>query len=215
MQTGSPILDGTYMQKVIQLFPEYTTNDFWSLILCGADLDDPYRGWSGFVAAPIFSDLQPLELFFGDFPDSLAQYENIPPYRISRDVSRSQAFSELRSFFESISDHPVFVSSNAARWSVPIITQAVQNSVEGPWNAQIVDLRDLYSITREEIPLRGTRYLGELFTQAPPLPKRFGLNAIASALDVSVPDSSTKALYRARLTAEVAVSCLTSQYPLQ
>lgn len=215
MPTGGTVLEGTYMQKLLQLFPDYVAEDFWSLVFCGDDLDNPYNGWSGYAAVPLFSDRDPVELFFGDFSDSLAQYENVPSYAVCRDISKTQAFSELRSFFEAVSDHPVFISANAGSWPLPIITEAVNRCVEGPWNAQLICLRDLYSATRDEIPILGTSYVGDVFSHAAKLPKRFGLRAIAAALDVDVPNPSNQVMYRARLTAKAASSCLLKQYPLQ
>ena len=215
MSTGSEVLSGTYLHKVIQLFPEYRPEDFWSLIFCGDNLDAPYDGWSGVVAAPVFSSAQPYERFFGEFKDSLAQYENVPSWRINYDVSRVQAFSEFRSFITSNTEHPVFISANAASWALPILTEAVNLDVAGYWNAQLICLRELYSMTHAEQPLLRSEYLGELFTTAPKVPKRFGLHAISDALRVQVPNSGTKAMYRALLTAKCAESCLNAQYPLQ
>ena len=215
MQISSEVLAGTYLQKLLQDFPDYRPEDFWSLICSGSDLNHPYDGWSGVVAVPLFSDAVPFELFFGEFPDTLAAYENIPRFMISEDVSKLQAFSELRSYIDSITDHPVFISANAARWCLPIVTEAVTRDSGGPWNAQLICLRDLYSHISKELPVIGSTYIGDVFGLAPALPTRFGLQAIASALDKKVPDSTNKAMHRAKLTAEAACALLTKQYPLQ
>lgn len=215
MSTVSEVLTGTYLEKLLIKYPEYAPGDFWSLICCGYDLKHPYEGWAGIVAVPIFSDQSPFELFFGEFPESLEQYENVPKWQIRYDVSKLQAFSEFRSYVDSISKSPVFISANAKTWALPIINEAVRNDVTGAWNAQLVCLRDLYSITNSEMKLYNSTFLGDAFSHAPKLPRTFGLHAIAQALGLTVPDSSNKARHRAQLTALCASSCLEHEYHLE
>ena len=214
MPIGSEVLDGSYMGELLSRFPAYTEEDFWALICCGSDLHHPYDGWSGVVAIPIFSArYRPFELFFGDFPDSLAQYENVPDYLVNRDISKYQAFSEFRSFIEACTDNPVFISANASTWALKIVNEAVRLDSSGAWNAQFICLRDVYSLTRSSGDLCSSEFIGSAFRLAPALSKRFGLHAIADALDISEPDSSNRALHRARLTAAVSRRCLDMTYP--
>ena len=55
--------------------------------------------------------------------------------------------------------------------------------------------------------------MGQSFQHAPPLPKTFGLQKIAAALEITVPELSDKATYRAQLTAECAYKLLERAYP--
>lgn len=213
MPTGSEILDDSYLGELVSRFPDYKAEDFWALICCGSDLHHPYNGWAGVVALPVFSTERPFELFFGDFPDSLAQYENVPDYHINRDMSKLSAFSEFRSFMDACTDNPVFISANANTWALKIVNEAVRLDSSGAWNAQLICLRDLYSLTKSSGDLCSSDFIGSAFRFAPSLPKRFGLHAIADALNINEPDSSNKAMHRARLTAAVSRKCLNMTYP--
>lgn len=215
MSISSKVLEGTYLDFLTTQHSKYTEKDFWALICCGYDLHHPYEGWSGIVAVPVFSDQDiSYELYFGDVPDSLAQYENLPGYRVSRDCSKAQAFSEFREFMQTQSSNPVFISANAKTWALPIIREAIEKDCSGEWDVQLICTRNLYSLTAIHGELSNScEFIGQAFTDAPPLPRRFGLQQIASTMGVSIPDNGIKALHRARQTAKVAELCLSKVYP--
>ena len=214
MSTSSEVLGDSYLDELLSRYSDYSPSDFWSLICCGTDLHHPYEGWAGVVACPIFDpEIRQYELFFGEFTESLAQYENLMRCRINEDISKIQAFSEFRSYIESVSDHPVFISANAHTWALRIVNDAVAADASGPWNAQLICLRDLFSTVRNHGKISRSQFIGSAFGMAPSLPKRFGLHAIANELNISVPESSDKATHRAALTAAVAKHCLEQTYP--
>lgn len=215
MQVSSETLRGTYLEKLFEAYPGYKPEDFFALICCGDDLENPYDGWSGFAACPVFADAIPdYYLFFGDFPNSLAEYENVPEFSIQRGVSKVAAFDELVSYLTSHSDNPVLISSNADTWLKPIMLAAVEGSTSGPWNAQFVCLRKLYSFVYCESDFScRPPYLGQCFNTAPDLPQRFGLYTMARSLGINVPNCSSKPVHRAKTTAAVASDRLLSPYP--
>ena len=208
------MMPGSYFEVLQQRFPKLKPQDVWSLICCGSDLHHPYDGWAGIVAYPVYSDARPFTLFFGDFTEQLMQWENVPEFRIERGTSKSQAFSEFRSYIGTETENPVFISANAATWALRIMQDAMHLDAQGTWNAQLICLRDLYSKIVNRIELKQSDFIGQAFQQAPPLPKTFGLHKIGAALDISVPELSDKATQRAQLTAECAYTLLEKPYPI-
>lgn len=214
MSPSSEALTGTYLAELLSLFPTYKPSDFFAVVCCGDNLNEPYDGWHGIVAVPVFDEgVSSFSLFFGDFPDSLAEYENLASFRISGDVTKYRAFSEFRQYVGGISDSPVFISSNADTWLGKILKGATLDDPEGPWNYQCVCLRQLYGTTSKHEPLFRTSYIGQLLRNARPLPKTFGLHKMAESLGIVVPCTADKVTHRAKLTAEVAKKCLLKDYP--
>ena len=216
MSVSSAELKGTYLGKLLDIHSDYTPDDFWALVCCGSDLNDPYAGWAGYVAIPVFSGEPEVELYFGEFPDSLAEYENVPDFYIRRSVSKLQAYDELRSCVSTLSQRPVFMSANAATWASKILQEADRHAATVGWEVSHLCIRDIFSVVSSDALLaKSGSSIGNAFALATPLPKRFGLNAIADRLDITAPFSSTKALYRARLLKQVAENLLMRPYPLQ
>ena len=204
---------GSYFKALQQDFPGLDPGDIWSLVCCGSDLHHPYEGWAGIVAYPVYSDARPYTLFFGDFTEQLMQWENVPEFRIARATSKVQAFADFRTYINSVTSNPVFVSANAATWAMKIIQEAAQSDTQGAWNAQFICLRDLYSKIVNKHELEPVKFIGQAFRGAPALPKTFGLHKIAAALSVEVPEMSDKATHRAQLTAECGYTLLERVYP--
>ena len=141
------------------------------------------------------------------------QWENVPEFRIERGTSKIQAFSDFRTYITSVTNNPVFVSANAATWALRIFQEAIRLDTQGPWNAQLICLRDLYSKTENRLALERTGYIGQAFQKSPPLPKTLGLHKIGLVLGVEVPELSDKATYRSQLTAECAYRLLERVHP--
>lgn len=208
------MMSGSYFEALQQRFPKLKPQDVWSLICCGSDLHHPYDGWAGVVACPVFDvSIKPFTLFFGDFSEQLMQWENVAEFCIERGTSKQQAFSDFRTYISSVSDNPVFVSANAATWALRVINDAVKLDTTGPWNAQLICLRDLYSTVVNKGELNEVDFIGQAFCGAAPLPKTFGLHKIAEALSVDTKQLGDKATHRAQLTAECTRKLLERQYP--
>lgn len=219
MSTGSEDIrdiKGTYLGELLDYKPEHSITDFWALVCCGWDLHHPYDGWSGYVAIPIFTDQAACEMYFGDLPATLAEYENIPEHLIQRSVSKESAYDQLCSYVCAISKHPVFISANADTWAKKIVTEADLHSAAPPREFIHICVRNLYSLVNsEDIIDRSGDKLSDALSSAKPLAKRFGLHAIADALNVTADCCSTKAAHRAQLLAKVAQELLLRDYPLQ
>lgn len=219
MSTGSEDIrdiKGTYIGELLDYKSEYRITDFWALVCCGWDLHHPYEGWSGYVAVPVFADAPTIELYFGDFPNSLAEYENVPDYLVNRSVSKLSAYDQLCSHIMSVSNNPVFISANADTWSRRILSSAAQESSGHSPEFDHICVRKLYSLVNsEELIAKGGSQLSDVFSLAKPLSKRFGLHAIAEAMHIHTPCNSTKPLHRAQLLQLLSAELLLSPYPLQ
>lgn len=219
MSTGSEDIrdiKGTYLGELIDYKPEHSIADFWALVCCGWDLHHPYDGWSGYVAIPIFANQATCEMYFGDLPATLAEYENIPEHLIQRSVSKESAYDQLCAYIYSVSKCPVLISANADTWAKRIMKDADQHSASTPREFDHLCVRNLYSLVRaEDIISRSGSKLSDALSGAKPLAKRFGLHAIADALNVTAECCSTKAKHRAQLLAEVSRKLLLTDYPLQ
>lgn len=214
MSFGSKIVaNGTYFRELQSRFPQLQPEDMWSLICCGSDLHHPYEGWAGVVAYPIYAEAAPFTLFFSEFTEQLMAWENVPEFRIEHTTSKVQAFADFRAYITSVTTSPVFVSANAATWALRVIQDAVRNDSGGPWSAQLICLRDLYSRVSNHLPLQPGDFIGQSFQHAPPLPKTFGLHKIAAVLDVNIPELSDKATHKAQLTAACSYKLLEEAYP--
>ena len=207
------MMSGSYFEALLSNFPALDPKDVWSLICCGSDLHHPYEGWAGIVAYPVYSDARPFTLFFGDFSEQLMQWENVPEFRVERGTRKLQAFSEFRSYIGTETSSPVFVSANASTWALRVLQEAMRLDTQGPWNAQLICLRNLYSTVFNRIELKKSDFIGQAFQHAPALPKTFGLQKIAAAIEITVPELSDKATHRAQLTAECSYKLLERAYP--
>ena len=190
----------TYGNKLKELFPKllYEAN-IWALICVGDNLDDPAAGWSGFSLVPVFSDATPLNLFFGNMPEKLMEYENIAPFNLSTGVSKAEAFRVLRDVVSPENHTPVLISANAHTWVQPILDSFREQDTQ-PFTPITICLRDFYSAVKEQMPITADSPF-KLFQDAPKLANKFGLYRIAEALKVTSPFTPTKAEQRALITA--------------
>lgn len=206
---------GTYLD-VLTSSANINCEDLVVLICCGGNLEDPYAGWSGWVVSKVYGPLGAQSLFFGDFPESLMEYENIPEFSIDRSVSKAEAFRKLKTVVTTWLGvkNPVFIAANADKWIKPILQQAASNDVD-PWRYDCLDLRKLYSAVSRLRTLTTENVLqaSDCFRSVPDLPQKFGLYAMAGSLGVSANFCGDKATHRAQTTREVASKLLEHKYP--
>ena len=209
MSSGS-----THIEALTAKYDKYRKEDFFSLIFCGTDLKNPYAGLAGICCDSVFGDFR-FRSYFGDFPDSLMQYENVAEFLIDRNKSKSLAVQQFFAELQPISKNPVFISSNASTWALPALQDA--NNALAPLDRlqefQVMDLRNLYSfIVNRRDKFRG-EYIGSSMSDCPAVPKTFGLYRMASACDVHESKSGTNAEQRSRLSAALSRELLTREFP--
>ena len=205
---------GTYIATLLSKYDKYKPEDFFSLIFCGTDLNNPYSGLSGICCDSVFGDFR-FRSYFGDFPDSLMQYENVADFLIDRTKGKSLAVQEFFTEVNSISKNPVFISSNASTWALPALQEA--NAALAPLDRladfQVIDLRNVYSfIVNKRDTFKG-EYIGSSMYDCPAVPRTFGLHRMAAACDVHEQKSGTNAEQRSRLTASLSKELLTREFP--
>lgn len=205
----------TYLDKLLNLFPSYKKSDFFSLILCGTDLENPYAGLSGICCDSVFDESLSFRSYFGDFPDSLIQYENVAEFLIDRSKSKLAAIQEFFVRVSSLSENPVFISSNGGTWTLPALQSANDNLMvlDRLEKFQVLDLRKLYSFVTNKKTEFQFSFLGKSMDDCPSIPKTFGLFRMAGVWDIRVPDSGTKAEQRSRLTAELSAALFREKFP--
>lgn len=177
-------------------------NDIYSFIVVSSNLDDPFDGWSGVALKQVFGDKN-YQIYFGDFPDELAAFENVPEFVINRRLSKTSAADMLRSWIsENIKDDIIAVSSNAKSWLLPFVKdfKALTNM-----NINLWDLRDMYSLHKDEVGINNFGPVFSAFSNAKALPKTFGLRSIADSMSIfNIPKLGIQPEYRASLTAKIA-----------
>lgn len=179
--------------------------DIYSMIVVSGNLKEPFNGWSGLALAQVFGD-KTYKIYFGDFPESLAAYENLQEFEINRRISKDSAALMFKSWIsENIKKKFIVVSSNARYWTLPFILnlKSIINVDINSW-----DLKDIYSLKKDEGILDTFNAIYNAFDYAKPLPKTFGLSSIAEATDIHMPKLGPQPVYRALLTARIAEKLL-------
>lgn len=204
---------GTYLEALLSRYDKYKPEDFFSLIFCGTDLTNPYAGLAGICCDSIFGDFR-FRSYFGDFPDSLMQYENVADFLIDRAKGKALAVQEFFAEINSISKNPVFISSNASTWALPVLQDA--NASLAPLDRlgdfQVIDLRNVYSfIVNKRGSFKG-EYIGSSMADCPSVPKTFGLYRMAAACDIHEAKSGTNAEQRSKTTAVLSRTLLTREF---
>lgn len=209
MSSGS-----TYLEALIKRYDKYKKEDFFSLICCGTDLNNPYAGLAGICCDSVFGDFR-FRSYFGDFPDSLMQYENVADFLIDRTKSKALATQQFFAEISAISKNPVFVSSNASTWALPALQAA--NEALAPLDRlqdfQVMDLRNLYSFIVNGRAKFSGEYIGSSMRDCPPVPRTFGLHRMAAACEVYESKSGTNAEQRSRITAALSRDLLERDFP--
>lgn len=166
MSSGDEGVARSYIDALLGMYDKYRREDFFSLIMCGADLDNPYDGFSGICCSGVFSDFC-YQSYFGDFSEDLMSYENVAEFLIDRTKSKLLAFQEFVTAISSVSKNPVFISSNGDTWVLPIIQKAHEllPSPDGFSDYQVLDLRKLYSFTTSGKKRFESPYIGSSMDQ--------------------------------------------------
>lgn len=193
----------TYLDDLLDKYPEVNMQHIYSLVCCGEDMDDPLAGLCGMVAVPVFGDNTPkFEAYFGDFSEKLMQYENVPEFAINRSIGPLNALTVFDATF--MNTNPLFISAGAEKWAGKILTDAVAAGVLGESNTQVLCLRKLYSAFKDELKATNSSKPCFAYAHAANLPLKFGLHKIAEKLAVTCPNLGSNVLHRARLTAMCA-----------
>lgn len=201
----------TYLDDLINKFPEIKLENIFSIVCCGENLEDPFEGLCGIAVVPVFFDPTAVfEAYFGDFSEKLMQYENIPEYQIRRDLSKLNVLSALDGKF--FGQNPIFVSANADKWAGQILEKSAELGI---WTqpVNVIDLRKLYSAFSGELKAQHSSKPAYAYAHAKPLPMKFGLHRIAEKLSVTHPSLGNNVVHRAIITAKSAKKIFESDLP--
>lgn len=193
----------TYIDDLINKYPEVNIDNIYSLVCCGDDLEDPLAGLCGIVAVPVFGGSSPrFEAYFGDFSEKLMQYENVPEFLINRSIGPLNAMTVFDAAFKGLK--PLFISAGADKWAGKILSDAAEAGALHESSTDVICLRKMYSAYKGEMSASKNSKPSYAYSNAPNLPLKFGLHKIAEALSVHCPNMGSNALHRARLTAMCA-----------
>lgn len=183
---------------------KYNLNEdnIYSIIVVGDNLEDPFGGWSGIVLKQVFGDKK-YKLYFGDFTENLAAYENLTELVINRRLSKDTAVQLLKLWIEeNVNGDMVVASSNAKSWVLPFIKEFKRLSgIKTEIN--VWDLKDMYSVRTNDLELNLEGPVFSVFKKAIPIPKTFGLRSIADSLSIWEPNLGEQPEYRSELTTKV------------
>lgn len=191
-----------------------------SLVMITADLSKTAESIHGFVLYQHLPGHPPVlfSKYFGTMPAFTQEYENIPEYRVNREMTLEYALFELATKLQEIKERahgvtPLFFSTNVNHWTRPLLDSLLERfpNYAGCFGS-LIDVRALFSIESRKAKILYSGTVERCLSRCDKTRKNEGLDFICDFYHRRVQSGALRPEIRAMNAYSVGMLLMQSEY---